>query len=191
MDFKHNPYIDSHYPLIRNSKFPLRTTRAAKKAVYFQEGVLPTDDPVSLSSAPETAHTLAEQMSKEQRFILPRGKFVRVFIYSHEQKVTSYCTAESYNITLIEEWAKRAHNIDAKQFDECLYICYDTHGRRPTTWNGQSSYHMLTVSLNGEKSNPFGYISQVVQRDDELPSWMFRREGESSRHIFPGSYSIL
>jgi uncharacterized Rmd1/YagE family protein len=153
------------YP--RATKFPQRTSRTNKKLVFLpkeQEDTefVATDDVVDLTSDPERARTVAEKMSKEQRFILPR--------------VTSYCRAVSFDLEKITEWVVSVHNVTPKQYDECLYIYYNSHSHHYTNWNGQSFYRLMTVELAQDQQDPFGIVSQIDTSNNNLPNWMFRKE---------------
>jgi hypothetical protein len=72
-------------------KYPQRTTRTAKKVVFFpgdtqpsssytatHNDVLGEEEAVNLIGNPEEARTQAERMSKDQRFVLSRGKYLLV-----------------------------------------------------------------------------------------------------------------
>jgi uncharacterized Rmd1/YagE family protein len=174
--FESYPQIHERMATHNQARLPQRTTKITQKLVLFPD---PKDGErrYEAKSADEELQSIAERLKKSDRLQIPR--------------VTSFCLAESFNLTEVVEYLNTSHGISPKQYDECLYFSYE--GPSKEMKFGDPAAHLRHIPLlrstsieGGGRFASFPNLVTASQEDeDDHPSWMDRGE------VFMFDYGVL
>jgi uncharacterized Rmd1/YagE family protein len=96
-----------------------RTSKTTQKLVVLpsapQTKTLVTDEENDLTLGHETDGGIREYKSTPERMTKDQRKLAGY------KRITAYCIAESFKMTLLSTFLKREHNVSPRIFDEALY----------------------------------------------------------------------